>query len=178
MRLINVLARSLYNLIKFFTIRHILPDFASEVVERLRTSLLRASGARIGLQSLIRHSVMVKVPANLMIGENVKIAEGARLYNFSKVVIGDNVEIGPELHVYTNEHIISNSQMPLAKQGSFTRQVKIGKDCYLGARVTILSGVTITDRCVIGAGSVVTGDLEQSGVYCGSPAALKRNLSS
>ena len=172
----HLVARIFYNVVKSFTLRHIIPDLFADCVEKFRTLLLKASGARIGSNSVVRHSVMIKVPKNLVIGENVKIGEGARFYNFSEVMIGDNVEIGPGLHVYTDEHIIDDNQKPFAKQGSRTSEIHIGSDCYLGSRVTILSGVTITDRCVVAAGSVVVRNLETSGVYAGVPAVLKRDF--
>ena len=176
MTLGNLVAHVFYNIVKSFTLRHITPDLFAERVEKFRTLLLMAGGARIGPNSVVRHDVMIKAPKNLVIHENVKIGEGARFYNFSKVTIGDNVEIGPELHVYTDEHIIDDYHKPLAKQGSRTREVHIGNDCYLGSRITILSGVTITDRCVVAAGSVVVRNLETSGVYAGVPAVLKKDF--
>ena len=48
--------------------------------------------------------------------------------------------------------------------------ITIGEDCWLGANVTVLPGVTIGDRCIIGAGSVVTHDIPSDSIYAGNPA--------
>jgi len=53
---------------------------------------------------------------------------------------------------------------------------KIGNDCFIGANVTILPGITIGDRVVVGAGSVVTKNVESDTVVCGNPAKVLKKL--
>lgn len=95
---------------------------------------------------------------------------------YSKLSIGDNVEIGSGLTVHTSEHAFSDTARPLSKQGAEHKPVTIGNDVYMGSSVTVLSGVTIGDRCVIGAGAVVTKDLESGYVYVGVPARKLKPL--
>ena len=50
------------------------------------------------------------------------------------------------------------------------KPITIGDYCWLGANVTVLPGVTIGNRCIIGAGSVVTKDVPDDSIYAGNPA--------
>ena len=64
----------------------------------------------------------------------------------------------------------------MAYQGAVINKINIGSDVWIGARVTILSGVEIKKRVVVGAGSVVTSDLESGYVYGGVPAKKIKKL--
>ena len=74
------------------------------------------------------------------------------------------------MYINTNNHSFKNSELPLSKQGGITKEIQIGSDVWIGARVIILSGVKIESRVVIGAGSIVTKDLKSGFVYAGVPA--------
>ena len=54
--------------------------------------------------------------------------------------------------------------------------VNIGNNIVFGRNVTVLKGVTIGDNCIIGLNSVVTKDIDSSGIYAGNPAKLIRKL--
>ena len=54
--------------------------------------------------------------------------------------------------------------------------IKIGDDCWLGGGVIVCPGVTIGNRCIIAAGSVVTEDIPDDSLAAGNPAKVKRKL--
>ena len=58
----------------------------------------------------------------------------------------------------------------------YGKPITIGNDCWFGGNVTILPGVTIQDNVVVGAGSVVTHDLESGAIYVGNPARKIRDI--
>ena len=58
----------------------------------------------------------------------------------------------------------------------YGKPINIGNDCWFGGNVTILPGVTIHDNVVVGAGSVVTHDLESGAIYAGNPAKKIRDI--
>ena len=153
----------LFTLLNLINIRLIYPPLG-KVLENLRMMALRWQGAEIDKESFVRSFAQITSPKNLMIGKNSKINNNAKLYLFEKLTIGNNVEIGPEFLVYTGEHKIDDSEKPLAKQGNYNKPVIIEDDVYIGARVTILKGVTISSRVVVAAGAVVTENLV-GGVY-------------
>lgn len=157
---------SITNLINFhFKIRVI-----GNLFDNIRMFLLKMSGSKIGYKSVVHANVMIINPDNLEIGKNSSIGSNSEIFNYSKISIGDNVDIGTQLYINTNNHSYKNSLLPLSKQGGVSKEIFIGSDVWIGARVIILSGVTIEKRVVIGAGSVVTKNLESGYVYAGIPA--------
>ena len=54
--------------------------------------------------------------------------------------------------------------------------INIGNDCWIGANVSVLAGVTIGDGCVIATGSVVTKDIPANCIAAGIPAVVKRKI--
>ena len=139
-------------------------------LDNLRMFLLKISGSKIGYKSVVHANVMIFNPNNLEIGENSSIGSNSEIFNYSKISIGDNVDIGTQFYINTNNHSFENTKLPLSKQGGISKEILIGSDIWIGARVIILSGVTIESRVVIGAGSVVTKNLETGYVYAGIPA--------
>lgn len=85
------------------------------------------------------------------------------------ITIGDNVYITSEVQFVTHDGgtLILRKEHP---ELDWTAPIVIGDDVYIGMRSMILAGVTIGNRCVIGAGSVVTRDIPDNTVAAGVPA--------
>lgn len=108
---------------------------------------------------------------HVSLGDNSGIGVNATISNY--VTIGKNVMMGPDCLVYTSNHKFDNIEIPMCQQGfSEPKPVVIGDDVWIGARVIILPGVKIGQGSVIGAGSVVTKDVEEYTVVGGNPARL------
>lgn len=112
-------------------------------------------------------------------GADIKIGRGSFL-NHSCVIedhveIGDNCMIAFDVIFCTSTHKIGTH----GKRGgdSVSQPVKVGDGCWIGARVTVLPGVTIGDGCIIAAGAVVCSDCEADGLYAGVPARRIKELS-
>lgn len=90
------------------------------------------------------------------------------------IYVGDYTMIGPNVTIASAGHPI---QPELRKKGyQYNMPVKIGKNCWLGAGVIIVPGITIGDNVVIGAGSVVTKDLPSNVVAVGNPCKVLREV--
>lgn len=115
----------------------------------------------------------------LKIGKDVYIGPNATiLCTFNNVEIADHVVIGPNLTIVENNHIF-NVVGRYIKDSGLTKKggVKIETDCWIGANVTILAGVTISRGCVIGACSCVTRSLPPYSIAVGTPArVIKRRF--
>ncbi len=91
------------------------------------------------------------------------------------IYVGDNTMLAPNVVLATAAHPILPQ---LRSQGyQYNLPVKIGKNCWLGAGVIVLPGVTIGDNSVIGAGSVVTKDIPANVVAVGNPCRVLRPIS-
>lgn len=118
---------------------------------RGRVWVLRRFGARIGEGVLIRHGVKIHWPWKLDIGNNVWIGVDAWLLNLEPITIGSNVCISQSAMLCTGSH---DADSPTFEFDNAPIHVEDG--VWVAARATILRGVTIGARTVIGATALVT----------------------
>jgi maltose O-acetyltransferase len=113
---------------------------------------------------------------NLHLGRKVFFNFNCVVLDVMPVRVGDNVLFGPSVQVYTATHPLRaadrRSWLELAKP------VTIGSDVWIGGAVVICPGVTIGDRSVIGAGSVVTRAIPADVFAAGNPCREIRKLES
>ena len=123
----------------------------------------------------ITDGVTIILPEKLEIGEGVSIHENSLLACHGGIKIGDYCALGSNLIISTSEHIHSDINTLIKKQGIKTESVEIGKNVWIGARVTVLSGVKIGENSIIGASSLVNKDVPPNTVYAGTPAKFLKN---
>ena len=109
------------------------------------------------------------------IGRGAAINVGAFIDGSGHVTLGEKVYLGPEVMIITSTHDIEGP----ARRAGTTRSlpVTIGAGSWLGARVTVMPGVTIGEGCMIASGAVVTKDCKPNSLYAGVPAVRKFGLS-
>lgn len=90
------------------------------------------------------------------------------------IYVGDYTMFGPNVTIATAGHPILPELREKAYQ--YNASVKIGRNCWLGAGVIVVPGVTIGDNSVIGAGSVVTKDIPSNVVAVGNPCRVLREI--
>lgn len=122
----------------------------------------------------------INIDRNATIGNHIVIGDysgiGKNSVISDYVKIGDYVMMGPECLIYTRNHNFSSVNVQMCKQGfNNYKPVVIGNDVWIGGRVIILPGVKIGDGSIIGAGSVVTKDVEPYTVVAGNPAKKIKN---
>ena len=108
-------------------------------------------------------------------GRNVYANFNLTLVDDTHIYVGDYTMIGPNVVLATAGHPILPELREKAYQ--FNMPVRIGRNCWLGAGVIVLPGVTIGDNTVIGAGSVVTKDIPANVVAVGNPCRVLREIS-
>lgn len=113
---------------------------------------------------------------HITIGNNVGIGEYAYLGGAGGLDIGDDCIIGQYFSCHPENHNFMNNKKLIREQGVSRKGIKIGKNCWIGAKVTILDGVTIGDNCVIAAGAVVTKDMPSYTVIGGVPAQVIKEI--
>ncbi|WP_022978080.1 sugar O-acetyltransferase [Nevskia ramosa] len=112
--------------------------------------------------------------SNIVLGTKVFFNFNCVVLDVMPVTIGDNVLFGPAVQIYTATHPISAAER--RKWLESARPITIGSDVWVGGGAVICPGVTIGDRSVIGAGSVVTRDIPADVFAAGNPARIVRRL--
>ena len=112
--------------------------------------------------------------SHIRIGKNVGIGEFAYLGGGGGLDIGDDCIVGQYLSCHPENHNYSDPDKLIREQGVNRRGIRIGKNCWIGSKVTILDGVTIGDGCIIAAGSVVTRNMPADSIIGGVPASVIR----
>lgn len=114
--------------------------------------------------------------AHLHFGKGVYANFNFTVVDDTHIYVGDYTMFGPNVVLATAGHPILPELRQQAYQ--YNMPVHIGKNCWLGAGVIVLPGVTIGDNTVIGAGSVVTKDIPSNVVAVGNPCRVLREVNS
>jgi maltose O-acetyltransferase len=110
---------------------------------------------------------------NIHCGDNVFFNANCVVLDVVTVKIGSYSLFGPGVQIYTATHPLDAQQRRTVESAE---PITIGEDCWIGGGAIICPGVTIGDRVVIGAGSVVTKDIPSDSLAVGNPARVIRNL--
>lgn len=112
---------------------------------------------------------------NVHFGDYVYANFNLGLVDDTNIYVGSHTMIGPNVTIATAGHPI----IPCLREQviQYNAEVRIGKNCWIGAGVVIVPGVTVGDNTVIGAGSVVTKDIPANVVAVGNPCRVMRPIS-
>jgi len=116
---------------------------------------------------------------SIVIGSNTYIGPRSSIGAAGPVVVGQNCQFGAGLNIIAEAHNYVSAIEKISDQGVTRKGVNIGDDCWFGNNVIVLDGVSIGKGVVIGAGAVVTRDIEDFSVAVGVPAKVisRRNVS-
>ena len=166
------------------------------VRDRFSTWLWSGNVHHFGTRSRIQHGVVIRNPGNVNIGDDAVIGRGVliggeiatgilKIGNRSQIssgcildisgnlIIGENVLLSTGCVVYTHSHGLDPKSIPIGKP------LTIDDGAWIGARVLILPSVKrIGKSAVVGAGSVVTKDVEDYCVSAGNPARVIGHVNS
>jgi acetyltransferase-like isoleucine patch superfamily enzyme len=141
----------------------------------LKVTLLRLAGARIGSRVTIYPRVWIAPGKNLVIGDDVDVALESLISTSGGVTIGDRTLIGYRTQILSTNHVIPEGRKRILGQGHVKKRITIGSDVWIGANCIILAGINIGEGAVVGAGSVVTKDVEPYTIVAGNPARVIRH---
>ncbi len=108
----------------------------------------------------------------ITIGNNVGIGEFAYLGGAGGLTIGNDCIVGQYFSCHPENHIFTDLDTAIRLQGVTRKGIKIGNNCWIGSKVTILDGAEIGDDCVIAAGAVVNRSFAAGSIIGGVPAKL------
>ncbi len=138
----------------------------------LRYVLLKSIALSCGDAVAVYSNVYLKNPHKLSLGTNVTIQPMSYIEASGGVTIGSDTSIAHGVTIMSESHVTSDRETPFKCQGMIYKPVTIGEDVWIGAKATILAGVSIGNKAVIGANSVVTKNVPDYAIVVGSPAKI------
>lgn len=153
------------------------PDYPFKLGKALRYCCCRLIFARCGRDVWIKRGAFFGPGHHVEIGDNSDIGRDAYIAGIGRggrLVIGNNVMMAPDVLIYTRTHAFENPYLPINQQGSYSADVVIEDDVWIGTRSTILAGVTIGKGAVVGACALVPGDVPGNAIVGGVPARVIR----
>lgn len=112
--------------------------------------------------------------SGIHVGEHVFINYNCTMLDAGNITIGAHTLIGPNCSFYTPQHPVDYMARRLPQETCYP--ISIGEDVWIGGNVTVCPGVTIGNRCIIAAGSVVTKDIPDDCLAAGNPAVVKKKI--
>ena len=131
----------------------------------------------VGANALFEPHVWITAPApgRVRIGAGTFLNIGVMVAAVELVEIGSHCMLANGCFVTDGNHRFDDPDKPVPWQGFTTKgPTRIGDNVWLGANVVVTSGVTIGERCVVGANSVVTQDIPPFSIAAGAPAKVLR----
>ncbi|MHB8449185.1 MAG: acyltransferase [Mycobacteriales bacterium] len=136
---------------------------------------LRGGSLEVGAGSQLRRGVTLQVGGRLAIGAGVVVSTGTVLHCAEELDIGDLTIVGEYSTIADSAHRRTPPGVPIHHYVR-TAPVRVGSNCWLGARCAVTSGVTIGDQVFVGAHAVVTRDVPAGWLSMGVPARPVREL--
>lgn len=143
----------------------------------LSSSIECSADARIEIEGVtLRPGCVLRVRdgGRLMIGDHVAFNNNCIVTCRKEIIIEENTNIGPNCAIFDHDHDYLSSDR---FSNYINEPIHIGRNVWIGANVTILKGSSIGDNCVIGAGTVVKGNLKRDFVYVGNPCRAVKEIS-
>lgn len=135
----------------------------------LKRFLLRSFGAKLGRKVLIKPGVNIKYPWFLQIGDYTWIGENVWIDNLANIAIGKNVCISQGAFLLTGNHDYSKAAFDLV-----TKEIILEDGVWIGAKAIVCPGITCGTHSILSVGSVAQSNLDAYGIYQGNPAQKKR----
>lgn len=118
---------------------------------------------------MVHYTSIVIVPEKIRIGKNVwlyfAVSGGCYIQGGNGIKIGDDTILAPGVKIISANHDLQDYSQWVPDQ-----PIDIGYKCWIGANAVLLPGIRLGDRCVVGAGSVVTKSFPDGSIVGGVPA--------
>lgn len=132
------------------------------------------STLRVGENAILDRGITLEASGVLRVGDRVTFGHHCTVAARELVEIGADCLIAELVSIRDHDHESRDSTIPIRLQGARTAPVHIGRNVWLGSKVTVLKGVRIGDNAIIAAGAVVTKDVPADVIAAGVPARVLR----
>ena len=150
------------------------------------TAIMNEHYIHIGSGTMIGRSITLSagmVPGQrcltdpvVSIGDRCLIGHGSGIVGHLRIEVGDDVWTGHNVYITDQNHGYDDLTEPISRQVMPERPVAIGNGSWLGFGTVVLPGATIGEHVVIGANSVVTGEIPSYCVAAGAPARVLKQM--
>ena len=151
----------------------ILNKLSNSEIQR-RRDFLKTFVAKLDEGAMINSPFYMEFANHLEMGVNSFINYDCIMLNNAMVKLGDNVLVGPKVSFYTAMHPIDAKQRE--QWLVYAKPITVEDNVWIGGSATILGGVTIGKNAIVGAGAVVTKDVEPNTIVVGNPARVLRKI--
>ncbi|MGJ5642446.1 WcaF family extracellular polysaccharide biosynthesis acetyltransferase [Formosa sp. S-31] len=138
-------------------------------VSKIKISLLKLFGAKVGTGVVIKPGVNIKYPWLLEIGDYTWIGEKVWIDNLTQVTIGKNVCLSQEAMLLCGNHNYKKTTFDL-----MVGKITIEDGAWIGAKSVVCPGVKVQSHAILIVNSVANKDLNGFGIYQGNPAQFVR----
>lgn len=136
----------------------------------LRVRLGSGGVLEVGGGCVLDHGMVVEASGRVVVGDRTVFGHHCTVAAHELVEIGADCLIAEMVSIRDHDHARGAVGVPVREQGAVVAPVRIGDDVWIGAKATVLRGVTIGSGAVVGAGAVVTRDVLPGQVVGGVPA--------
>lgn len=140
----------------------------------LRYMLIKTLASSVGENVAIFPGVYILNPEGLRVGNNVSIHPMCYVEAFGGIAIGDDVSIAHMTTLLSVHHVYDDPKIPIRDQGIEKRPLVVCDNVWIGAKATLLGGVTVERGAIVAAGAVVSHNVEENCIVGGVPAKLIR----
>jgi acetyltransferase-like isoleucine patch superfamily enzyme len=133
-----------------------------------RREIVAGPGLRMSPTVSLRNGSRIRLGRDVHVGERCCLWAGD---SAGTITLGDNALLAPEVFITASNYATAPG-VPVMYQDKIERDVVVGSDVWLGARVVVLPGVSIGSGAVVGAGAVVAHDLPAGCIAVGVPARV------
>lgn len=167
-RRVTIIGKSYLNIGKGTTIEdNVVIDAFSE------NGINFGSNVKIGANTIVNGSGSLKISGKGMdIGDNSSVGEYSYFGCAGGIEIGKDVIMGQNIRFHAQNHNFQSLEIPIKDQGTYQSGIKINDNCWIGAGVTFLDGITVGSGCVIGANTLVNKSIPDNSVAVGSPVRI------
>jgi len=147
---------------------------ACDVRSGLRLRLGPGASADFGPRCVLDNDLTIECTGRLEVGARTIFGHHCTLAACESVDIGEDCLIAEMVSIRDHDHCFDRLDVPTRDQGAAVAPVRIGRNVWLGTKVTVTKGVCIGDNAVVGANAVVTRDIPANAVAVGIPARVVR----
>ena len=140
----------------------------------LRDKIMREVFGSVGDNSMVEQPILIDYGAHIHIGDNFYANYDCIFMDAAEIRIGNDVLIGPRVSLLTTSHPVGAKARRSGLE--YALPITIEDDVWIGGNTTVLPGVRIGKASIIGAGSVVTGDIPSGVMAAGNPCRVLRRL--